>query len=241
MTAARIKATRARFEEESGDLQGLVQLKMFVTRLRLSRAITVASSPCDRTEASASCYQFIGRGIRVLMHPALEGRVKPSDQVLDVIYHAELGLDLHDIETIYRENDMDPSAIVAAVIHSSRGPQPEVPGTRGHDVASRPEAFVALRTRDAPRAADRPRSGQGRAASRRARNGGTCAEVRRIRCPQRTQSLSSNTSNFFETCMSECSFGDRARLRPVAVGLPTSSRRPNARGARRPFQASSTR
>ena len=139
MTAARIKATRARFEEESGDLQGLVQLKMFGQGYDFP-AITVVV-PMRPYGSFSEFYQFIGRGIRVLMHPALEGRVKPSDQVLDVIYHAELGLDLH-IETIYRENDMDPSAIVEAVIHSSRGMQPEVPGTRGHDVASRPEAFV---------------------------------------------------------------------------------------------------
>jgi hypothetical protein len=86
-------------------------------------------------------YQFVGRGIRVLVHPAFEGRLKPSEQYLDIIYHAELGLDGH-IETIYRENDMDPSAMEELAARSSRGVSPEVPGTRGHDVASRPEAFV---------------------------------------------------------------------------------------------------
>ena len=35
-------------------------------------------------------YQFIGRGIRVLTHPSLIGRVGPGEQWLDVIYHAEL-------------------------------------------------------------------------------------------------------------------------------------------------------
>ena len=34
-------------------------------------------------------YQFIGRGIRVLTHPALEGRVGPSQQFLDVVFHGE--------------------------------------------------------------------------------------------------------------------------------------------------------
>jgi superfamily II DNA or RNA helicase/very-short-patch-repair endonuclease len=139
MTAARVRATRARFEEESGDLRGLVQLKMFGQGYDFP-AITVVV-PMRPYGSFGEFYQFVGRGIRVLVHPALEGRVKPSDQTLDVIYHAELGLDPH-IETIYRENDMDPSTIARAVGASADSARPEVPGTRGRDVASRPEAFV---------------------------------------------------------------------------------------------------
>ena len=58
-------------------------------------------------------YQFIGRGIRVMHHPALTGRVGPEQQFLDIVYHAELGLDDH-IDTIYAENDMDPLTGTAA-------------------------------------------------------------------------------------------------------------------------------
>jgi superfamily II DNA or RNA helicase/very-short-patch-repair endonuclease len=139
MTAARIKATRARFEEESGDLQGLVQLKMLGQGYDFP-AITVVV-PMRPYGSFSEFYQFVGRGVRVLAHPALEGRVKPKDQILDIIYHAELGLDPH-IKTIYRENDMDPSTIAEFPISSGRSPQTDVAGTRGHDVAARPEAFV---------------------------------------------------------------------------------------------------
>ncbi len=139
MTNARIKTTLARFEGDSGDLQGLVQLKMLGQGYDFP-AITVVV-PMRPYGSFGEFYQFVGRGIRVLVHPAFEGRVKPSDQYLDVIYHAELGLDEH-IETIYRENDMDPSAIEEFVVRSSRAPGPEIPGTHGHDRASKPEAFV---------------------------------------------------------------------------------------------------
>jgi len=88
-------------------------------------------------------YQFIGRGIRVLTHPALAGRVGPEKQWLDIIYHAELGLDEH-IDTIYAENDMDPITEHAVpegwrTGHDDRG---ELPGSIGREVAQRPEAFV---------------------------------------------------------------------------------------------------
>lgn len=139
MTSARIKATRARFEEASGDLQGLVQLKMLGQGYDFP-AITVVV-PMRPYGSFSEFYQFVGRGIRVLFHPSLEGRVKPADQVLDVIYHAELGLDEH-IETIYRENDMDPAQLATAPPATGRRELPEVAGTRGHDVAQRPETFV---------------------------------------------------------------------------------------------------
>lgn len=139
MTASRIKSTRARFEEDSGDLQGLVQLKMLGQGYDFP-AITVVV-PMRPYGSFSEFYQFVGRGIRVLLHPSLEGRVKPADQALDVIYHAELGLDEH-IDTIYRENDMDPAQGQGAPACAARHGPPEVAGTRGHDVAQRPDTFV---------------------------------------------------------------------------------------------------
>ena len=88
-------------------------------------------------------YQFIGRGIRVLSHPTLAGRVGADKQFLDIIYHAELGLDEH-IDTIYRENDMDPQAShpmpedgVEAAVEGD-----PLPIAGGRNVADHPEAFV---------------------------------------------------------------------------------------------------
>jgi hypothetical protein len=90
----------------------------------------------------AEFYQFIGRGIRVINHPALVGRVGPGEQFLDIIYHVELGLDDH-VNTIYLENDMDPITEHKAPdswieVGSGEG----LPGTAGIDVAGQPEAFV---------------------------------------------------------------------------------------------------
>ena len=88
-------------------------------------------------------YQFVGRGIRVVHHPALLGRVGPEQQFLDVVYHAEFGLDDH-INTIYVENDMDP--LTAHVLPDSWSDPPHdndaLPGSTGRDVAEHPEAFV---------------------------------------------------------------------------------------------------
>ncbi|MFL5704030.1 MAG: DEAD/DEAH box helicase family protein [Ktedonobacteraceae bacterium] len=140
MTDTRIKAIRARFEQESGDLQGIVQLKMLGQGYDFPPITVVV--PMRPYGSFSEFYQFIGRGIRVLLHPALTGRVGPGEQFLDVIYHAEFGLDEH-IETIYRENDMDP-----LTVHQlpSDGSAPErheeLPGTRGSSTATRPEAFV---------------------------------------------------------------------------------------------------
>ena len=85
----------------------------------------------------------MGRGIRVIIHPALVGRVGPGEQSLDVIYHAELGLDEH-ITTVYEENDMDPITIreVPGARRGVRGTGLDVPGVRGVETAERPETFV---------------------------------------------------------------------------------------------------
>src|SRR6266487_3263072 len=105
MPDSRIRSVRARFEQESGDLQGIVRLKMLGQGYDFPPITIVV--PMRPYGSFSEFYQFIGRGIRVLQHPALQGRVKPADQFLDIVYHAELGLDEH-IDTIYRENDMDP-------------------------------------------------------------------------------------------------------------------------------------
>lgn len=140
MSESRIRAIRARFERDSGDLQGIVQLKMLGQGYDFPPITVVV--PMRPYGSFSEFYQFIGRGIRVLTHPSLAGRVPPSDQFLDIIYHAELGLDPH-IETIYRENDMDPSAYLNVETAAQAPERPsDMPGTTGQETAGRPEAFV---------------------------------------------------------------------------------------------------
>jgi hypothetical protein len=140
MTEHQIKDTRARFEKESGDLQGLVQLKMLGQGYDFPPICVVV--PMRPYGSFSEFYQFIGRGVRVLTHLALVGRVGPGEQWLDVIYHAELGLDAH-IQTIYEENDMDPlTEHVLPDDWGAAGDAGELAGTTGHDGAERPEAFV---------------------------------------------------------------------------------------------------
>lgn len=142
MTEARIRATRNRYEQDSGDLQGIVQLKMLGQGYDFPPITIVV--PMRPYGSFSEFYQFIGRGIRVLQHPALTGRVGPERQFLDIVYHSEMGLDEH-IETIYRENDMDP--LTEHVLPddwrgAGDGETEELPGTRGRDEAGRPDAFV---------------------------------------------------------------------------------------------------
>jgi len=140
MTEARIKTTRQRYEQDSGDLQGIVQLKMLGQGYDFPPITIVV--PMRPYGSFSEFYQFIGRGIRVVQHPALTGRVGPGEQFLDIVYHAEMGLDEH-VETIYRENDMDPlTAHVLPERWKKAGDGADLPGTRGHDIASHPDAFV---------------------------------------------------------------------------------------------------
>lgn len=135
-----IKETRRRFESESGDLQGLVQLKMLGQGYDFPPICVVV--PMRPYGSFSEFYQFVGRGIRVLSHPALTGRVAPGEQWLDAIYHAELGLDEH-IETIYAENDMDPNTQdVEPDEFEVPGVGPDLPGTTGIDSAEHPHTFV---------------------------------------------------------------------------------------------------
>lgn len=140
MPESRIKAIRARFEKESGDLQGIVQLKMFGQGYDFPPITVVV--PMRPYGSFAEFYQFVGRGIRVITHAALTGRVGPGEQFLDVIYHAELGLDPH-IDTIYRENDMDPLTVhdLPADWQTLAG-RVELPGSTGAETAGRAQGFV---------------------------------------------------------------------------------------------------
>ena len=140
MTDAQIKRVRERFESDAGDLQGVVQLKMLGQGYDFPPISVVV--PIRPYGSFSEFYQFVGRGVRVLTHPALTGRVGPDQQFLDVVCHAELGLDAH-IETIYRENDMDPNTLHALPADWARSaPDGDLLGTTGHEAAERPEAFV---------------------------------------------------------------------------------------------------
>lgn len=67
MTESRIRAIRARFEQDSGDLQGIVQLKMLGQGYDFPPITVVV--PMRPYGSFSEFYQFIGRGIRVLTHP----------------------------------------------------------------------------------------------------------------------------------------------------------------------------
>ena len=141
MTDARIRQTRERFEQESGDLQGLVQLKMLGQGYDFPPICVVV--PMRPYGGFAEFYQFIGRGIRVIQHPALTGRVGPGEQYVDIVYHAELGLDEH-LRTVYLENDMDPNTMHMAPAEwnaSGRSVESGL-GVTGRETAGKPEAFV---------------------------------------------------------------------------------------------------
>jgi superfamily II DNA or RNA helicase len=139
MTDGQIKSVRDRYESDSGDLQGIVQLKMLGQGYDFPPISVVV--PLRPYSSFSEFYQFMGRGIRVILHPSLTGRVGPEQQFLDVICHAELGLDDH-IGTIYRENDMDPSTVHLIDSGAHRVGAADLPGTHGHDVAERPETYV---------------------------------------------------------------------------------------------------
>ncbi|WBB88165.1 MULTISPECIES: DEAD/DEAH box helicase family protein [Micromonospora] len=103
MTEAAITATRARYEAESGNLQGIVQLRMLGQGYDLP-AISIVV-PMRPYGSFGEFYQFLGRGVRTVRYP--EAASRSERQYLDVVYHGELGLDEH-METLRHENDMDP-------------------------------------------------------------------------------------------------------------------------------------
>lgn len=140
MGESQIRDTKARFESDAGNLQALVQLKMLGQGYDFP-AISVVV-PMRPYGSFSECYQFIGRGIRVVQDPALVGRVAPGEQFLDVVYHAELGIDEH-IDTIYAENDMDPVIEQVGLEDRNEDEGADVPGGFGGDGAGeQAQAFV---------------------------------------------------------------------------------------------------
>jgi superfamily II DNA or RNA helicase/very-short-patch-repair endonuclease len=139
MTEAQIRRVRERFETDSGDLHGIVQLRMLGQGYDFPPICVVV--PMRPYGSFSEFYQFVGRGIRVLQHPALTGRVGPEQQFLDVVLHSELGLEDH-LATLYAENDMDPATGDADPDAQSGGSRPPLPGTTGGDEVGRMEAFV---------------------------------------------------------------------------------------------------
>jgi superfamily II DNA or RNA helicase len=139
MSDASIAATRARYEAESGNLQGIVQLKMLGQGYDLP-AITVVV-PMRPYGSFGEFYQFLGRGIRIIHHPTLIGR--DDRQHLDVVYHGELGLDDH-LETLRLENDMDPRPTNADQFGDAPVPDLSDFGTTpgGSQSAQNPDAVV---------------------------------------------------------------------------------------------------
>lgn len=102
MGETRVRRLRERFERESGDLQGLVHLRMLGQGYDFPPITIVV--PMRPYGSFAEFYQFIGRGIRILTHPALRA---DSEQTLEIIFHSELGLEEH-LEDLRNENDMEP-------------------------------------------------------------------------------------------------------------------------------------
>ncbi len=141
MSDSRIRSVRQRFESDSGDLQGVVQLKMLGQGYDFPPIAAVV--PFRPYGSFGEFYQFVGRGIRIVTDPALAGRVGPGEQSLDLIYHAELGLDEH-VQTIYEENEMDPLPVRELGGGEDTGPPggPESTGPGGDGAVERPETFV---------------------------------------------------------------------------------------------------
>lgn len=144
MPESRIKGVLRRFESDAGDLDAVVQLKMLGQGYDLP-AITIVGA--FRPYGSfGEFYQFVGRGLRAIQHPALAGRVPASRQRLDMCFHADLGLDMH-VETLYAENDMDPRGAHPLPdgwqepLDGGREPTNEAPAT---DRVGRPEMFVVF-------------------------------------------------------------------------------------------------
>lgn len=141
MGEAQIRETKARFESPAGNLQALVQLKMLGQGYDFPAICLVV--PMRPYGSFSECYQFIGRGIRVIQDPALAGRLAPGEQFLDVVYHAELGIDEH-IDTIYAENDMDPVIEQVELDEEREEPIVTGEGAAGGGSEKTAEAFVLV-------------------------------------------------------------------------------------------------
>lgn len=144
MGEARVKAIRQRFEQDSGDLQGIVQLKMLGQGYDFPPIAVVV--PMRPYGSFAELYQFVGRGIRVIRHTTLEGRAGSPEQALDLVYHAELGLDAH-LETLRQENEGEGSfgqLDTLAEANMPNVPYGSLSGAGSGGIPARPEAVVLL-------------------------------------------------------------------------------------------------
>lgn len=139
MGAGRIRHLRQRFERESGDLQGMVHLRMLGQGYDFAPITIVV--PMRPYGSFAEFYQFIGRGIRVLIDPAVRNRVPPSQQILDIVFHSELGLEEH-LDDLRAENDMDPGVLSVFPDTDKDGKGHTLAIDVEYAVASTPEAYV---------------------------------------------------------------------------------------------------
>ncbi|MEV7481972.1 DEAD/DEAH box helicase family protein [Streptomyces halstedii] len=105
MPASAIASTRRRFESDAGDLQGIVQLRMLGQGYDFPPITVVV--PIRPYGSFGEFYQFVGRGVRVLAQTS----VAADQQYLDVVCHAEIGLEEH-LEAMCADNDMDPAVLL---------------------------------------------------------------------------------------------------------------------------------
>ena len=124
MSASAIASIRRRFESDAGDLQGIVQLRMLGQGYDFPPITVVV--PVRPYGSFGEFYQFIGRGVRVLRHPGLSA----DRQYLDVVCHAELGLEEH-LEAMCADNDMDPALLLDAPLIDASSPEADVQGNDG--------------------------------------------------------------------------------------------------------------
>lgn len=128
MGTAQVAKLLERYESRGGDLDALVHLRMLGQGYDLPQISVVV--PFRPYASFGEFYQFIGRGIRFVHDATLKGRFGPGEQVLDVVYHAELGLDDH-VHDLYEENGLDPVPPEAANV----APESEPGDGRDHATA----------------------------------------------------------------------------------------------------------
>lgn len=104
MPSTTIRALRDRFEREGGDLDALVHLRMLGQGYD-HPPITVVV-PMRPYGSFGEFYQFLGRGVRAIRGRDGGHEAAPSEQVLDIVFHAELMLEEH-FQSLQRE-DFDP-------------------------------------------------------------------------------------------------------------------------------------
>lgn len=124
MSASAIASIRRRFESAAGDLQGIVQLRMLGQGYDFPPITVVV--PIRPYGSFGEFYQFIGRGVRVLHHPDLAA----DQQYLDVVCHAELGLEAH-LEAMCADNDMDPALLLDAPLIDASSLEADFQGNDG--------------------------------------------------------------------------------------------------------------